>query len=327
MINVAVVIPFFQRKEGILRRTVESVLLQYHDATVSVFIVDDGSPVSAAQEIQNMNVPEGMRIEVISQRNAGPGAARNRGLEAITPDIDYVAFIDSDDQWLQGHLDNAINALERGFDFYFSDFYFADFKKASAFLRAGKIPLEKHRCIDKDRELFSYCGSMIDQILIKGNVIGTSNVVFRHSACPHLRFREEFFNGQDYLFWLDFAKQSKNFCFSSKVECNCDIGLNIYAGAGWGTDRSLDRLTNDLQLWKFVHTIYVTSPEQENANILRIARIRESIARDFLHRLLRRKLDRPALSRLFSVDKSMYFLLLPYCLSISINKLLGKSTR
>ncbi len=324
MNKVAVVIPFFQREKGILRRAVQSVFEQT-SVDFHIFVIDDGSPVRATEELQCYIDGNEPRLTIIEQMNAGPGAARNRGLDSVPSGYEYVAFLDSDDEWLAGHLDHAVAALDQGYDFYFSDFYFSDFKEKSAFARAGKIPLAEHKRLPSHDHLYEYVGDMADQILVRGNVIGTSSVVYRFRTYRHLRFRTEFFNGQDYLFWLDFFAAGGRAAFSPAIECNCGTGVNIFAGAGWNTDRSLDRLRNELKLWTSVASIFKLAGVRKAANARRIRRIRGSIVRDFMHRLSHRKtLQLRTLADIIRIDP-VILLVIPLLMSrIMFEQLSGR---
>ena len=69
--RVCVVIPYYQRRAGILRRALDSVFAQDCTAILHVVIVDDGSPVSAAHELETLSIPP---REVITQVNGGSPA-------------------------------------------------------------------------------------------------------------------------------------------------------------------------------------------------------------------------------------------------------------
>jgi succinoglycan biosynthesis protein ExoW len=303
--TVAVVIPFFQKTAGVLLRAVESVLAQtfqhYH-----VLVVDDGSPIHARTELRQYIDSNDTRLTIIDQENAGPGAARNRGIDHAPQSAKFIAFLDSDDEWMPDHLERAVEALDHGYDFYFSDFYFPDYKKQSAFIRGGKIPLALHEPVAGTTSLYAFRGSMLDQILITGNVIGTSTVVYRYDFCRKQRFNEKFFNGQDYLFWLEFFAGGANAVFSPIAGADYGLGVNIFSGAGWDTTRSLDRLCNELALWQLVAKTYCVTAAQETALRKKINGIRQSITMDILHRVTnRRPVERRQIVRLLREDSSM----------------------
>lgn len=104
---VTTVIPVYNRGP-MLREAVESVLAQTWRA-LEVIIVDDGSTDDTAQ------VAEGLRsefpdvIRVLRQANAGPGAARQAGLELSRGE--FVQFLDSDDLLLPEKFELQINGL------------------------------------------------------------------------------------------------------------------------------------------------------------------------------------------------------------------------
>ena len=85
---VSVVIPVFNG-ERFLAAAIQSVLDQTY-RPVEVIVVDDGSTDASAAIARSF---EGVRV--IGQEQAGPGAARNRGVAAATGEL--LAFLDADD--------------------------------------------------------------------------------------------------------------------------------------------------------------------------------------------------------------------------------------
>jgi hypothetical protein len=102
---VSVIIPLYN-KGTVVRRAVESVLAQQY-SRMEVIIVDDGSTDAGPAAVAAI---EDARIIRIAQPNAGPGAARNRGVAAASGE--YVAFLDADDEWLPGFLAAGVAELE-----------------------------------------------------------------------------------------------------------------------------------------------------------------------------------------------------------------------
>ncbi|HGR3632195.1 TPA: glycosyltransferase family 2 protein [Streptococcus pneumoniae] len=109
--KVSVIIPVYN-VEKYLRRCLDSVVNQtYKD--IEVILVNDGSPDNS-KEICEEYVAKYSNIQLINQKNAGLGAARNTGLQYITGNA--VTFVDSDD-WLE------LDAIE---------YYVASMKKSDA---------------------------------------------------------------------------------------------------------------------------------------------------------------------------------------------------
>src|SRR5262249_35341512 len=103
MTKCTVIIPYYQREPGILRRALKSVFAQTH-TDFDVVVVDDSSPSPVELELEAFPLDERARIIVIKQPNAGPGGARNMGLDHVPADSSYVALLDSDDEWTNDHL-------------------------------------------------------------------------------------------------------------------------------------------------------------------------------------------------------------------------------
>jgi succinoglycan biosynthesis protein ExoW len=111
MATFTIIIPFYQRDDGILRRALASAFSQTFE-DFEVIVVDDQSPYSPADELAPLTEAERARITVVSQQNAGPGGARNTGLDHVAAETKYVAFLDSDDIWTPDHLENAFTAMQ-----------------------------------------------------------------------------------------------------------------------------------------------------------------------------------------------------------------------
>ncbi|SRR6266542_534452 len=88
---VSVVIPAYNAGRYIAE-TLDAVLDQTY-SPIEVIVVDDGSTDDTRARLE----PYRSRICYIDQKNAGAGAARNRGIQAATGT--YIAFLDADDVW------------------------------------------------------------------------------------------------------------------------------------------------------------------------------------------------------------------------------------
>ena len=102
---VSVIVPTYNRV-GIIRETIENIFEQTY-SNIELIVVDDGSN----DDTQTILRSYGDRIQWIAQKNAGPAAARNRGIQLAGGEI--IAFQDSDDAWHSTKIERQVSFLQR----------------------------------------------------------------------------------------------------------------------------------------------------------------------------------------------------------------------
>lgn len=100
---VDVIIPTYNRS-ALCHAAVQSVLAQTYPC-VRVLVVDDGSEDDTEAVLRGLDP----RVQYVRQPNAGVAAARNRGLALAHGE--FIAFLDSDDEWLPWKLEAQIAVL------------------------------------------------------------------------------------------------------------------------------------------------------------------------------------------------------------------------
>ena len=104
---ISVIIPLYNKETGIAT-ALRSLLSQtYQD--FEVIVVDDGSTDGSVAIVETFN---DQRIKLIQQQNAGVSAARNRGIAEAKGK--YIAFLDADDEWMPGFLEE-IRTLQEAY--------------------------------------------------------------------------------------------------------------------------------------------------------------------------------------------------------------------
>ncbi|SDE24040.1 Glycosyl transferase family 2 [Paracoccus isoporae] len=101
----SIVIPAYNRADKI-GRTLQSCLAQT-EPDFEIVVVDDGSMDGTADRVEAI---DDSRIRCIRQENAGASAARNRGVSAARGR--FIAFLDSDDEFLPEKLSRFRAAIE-----------------------------------------------------------------------------------------------------------------------------------------------------------------------------------------------------------------------
>lgn len=106
---VSVVIPTYNRKHTI-RRCIDSVLAQTYRA-IEVIIVDDCSTDGTMEYVDELygEVTDINIIYVRNDDNLGASASRNAGVSYANGE--YIAFHDSDDEWLPDKLEKQMTAF------------------------------------------------------------------------------------------------------------------------------------------------------------------------------------------------------------------------
>ncbi len=103
--TIGVVIPAYNAAKHI-RRAIDSVLAQRRRPD-EIIVADDGSTDDTATIVESY----GPGVKLIRQANAGASVARNTAVNAATSE--WIAFLDSDDEWLPEKLQVQTELLQR----------------------------------------------------------------------------------------------------------------------------------------------------------------------------------------------------------------------
>jgi glycosyltransferase involved in cell wall biosynthesis len=104
-LRVSVIIPLYNKAPYIDRALDSAVAQTFRD--FEVIVVDDGSTDEGARLVEEYG--DG-RVRLLRQSNAGPGAARNRGIAEARGE--FLAFLDADDEWTPDFLSECIRLLD-----------------------------------------------------------------------------------------------------------------------------------------------------------------------------------------------------------------------
>ena len=177
---ITVIIPTYNRV-SLLRRALESVLAQTL-AAAQVIVVDDGSTDDTSEMISR-DFPG---VEYLHQANQGVSAARNRGLEkAIQP---WIAFLDSDDEWLPKKLEKQMRALEENSTLLFCH-------TEEIWIRNGRRVNAMSKHAKHGGDIFEYCLGLC--------CVSPSSVVIHREIFDAVgNFDETLPTCEDYDLWL-----------------------------------------------------------------------------------------------------------------------------
>lgn len=190
---VSVIIPVYNR-ENTIGRAIDSVLCQTY-SSLELIIVDDGSTDGTVKRIKEYN---DNRIKLIcSEKHGGANQARNIGM--MNAKGEYIAFQDSDDEWLPDKLSIQLNFMrDSGFQASYC---------AYNLYENGVISTFPHDYADEEKYQCRLC-----EVLAKYNVIGTPTLVIGREVLDLMK--HEWFDPlmprfQDYDFVIRMAQVVK----------------------------------------------------------------------------------------------------------------------
>ena len=185
MVSVSVIIPTFNRAH-LIGRAIRSVLKQ-ENVPLEVFVIDDGS-TDDTEALLGRNFPS---VNYWRQANQGPAAARNLGIEKSSGD--WLAFLDSDDEWLPGKL---VCQLE----------YFAR-NPEIRICQTEEIWIRNGRRVNAMKKHKKYGGFIYDQCLPLC-IVSPSAVMIHRSLLEEVGlFDENYPACEDYELWLRIASR------------------------------------------------------------------------------------------------------------------------
>ncbi len=104
--KISAIVPTYNRASYICR-AIDSIIEQSLQPD-EIIVVDDGSTDGTSRLLRQRYKG---RVQVIEQANEGVSSARRKGLQVSSGE--WIAFLDSDDEWLPGRLEAMAGAVEQ----------------------------------------------------------------------------------------------------------------------------------------------------------------------------------------------------------------------
>lgn len=183
--TVSVIIPAHNSAATIIE-ALESVIAQSRPVQ-EIIVVDDASKDETVSLSEKWLAQKNGSARVIRQsRNTGPAGARNAGIRAATGQ--WIAFLDADDAWLPGRIENQCNTAATHPD---------------AVLLCGEtIEFSPDVSIPPIASAFRVRTLQLEDF-VSHNPIATSTVLTRRDVIERVDFFDEQFRGpEDYDLWL-----------------------------------------------------------------------------------------------------------------------------
>ena len=188
---VSIIIPTYNRAR-LLGRAIQSILNQTY-SNFELIVVDDYSKDNTEHIVKSFRDE---RIRYIRhEKNKGAVAARNTGIKAARGE--YIAFQDSDDEWLPEKLGKQISA-----------FNFGPPDLGVVYTSFWQIDRGRKTCIPSSN--VKQTEGNIHDALLEGNFVNTPTAVVRKECFEKAGMFENLPRLQEWGLWL---RISKHYCF------------------------------------------------------------------------------------------------------------------
>jgi glycosyltransferase involved in cell wall biosynthesis len=185
--KVSVIIPAYN-SEPYIAKTLGSVLAQTCD-NYEVIVVDDGSSDGTLRIAKSFEP----RIKVLTKQNGGPASARNLAISHAQGD--YLAFLDSDDLWVEDKLERQIAFLNENRDV--------------GLVYGEALTFTENDGEKKIGERIGYTTDPSFRLLLFGDYIPNSTVMIRRACIEKagpLNESRKLIGVEDYEYWMRIAK-------------------------------------------------------------------------------------------------------------------------
>lgn len=259
--KVSVIIPFYNRVEK-TREALETALNQTYK-NLEIVLVDDGSTVDISKLKKVAEQHPNIKL-LTARTNAGPAAARNLGIKNAKGE--YIAFLDSDDEFMPEKIEKQLAMMAK---------HNLNISYTSYLRREDDQ--ENIKC---DPGL---TGIVVPRI-ISNCTIATPTVIVRKGLLTEhgILFNEKIRVGEDTCFWLEIAKHTEILLVNEPLTI-VNVGQATHAQDGKklvvGIKNLLTYLLNDKYYSKYNYDISVlgnyffvinnTLREQERNHLLR----------------------------------------------------------
>ncbi|SEB00717.1 Nucleoside-diphosphate-sugar epimerase [Pseudobutyrivibrio sp. ACV-2] len=182
---VSIIMPMYNGAKYVAE-AIASIQAQDYD-NWELLVVNDGSTDEGPEIVKTLAAAD-TRIKLINKTNGGIASARNTGIKAAKGQ--YLAFLDSDDKWLEGKLTKQIELLKsKQAKFCYS---------ATAFMTDDSTPLEKWWPVPAEVDY---------KKLLHANVIPCSSVLIDRTGLKSFLMPKQ--GHEDYATWLTILRDNK----------------------------------------------------------------------------------------------------------------------
>jgi len=192
--KIGIIIPTYNRKE-LINIAINSILRQTYQEYM-ICIIDDGSIESIKKFIK-----PNPKINIITlEKNQGVNIARNIGVEYfLESDVDFITFIDDDDEFIENSLEEFIKDYEKNQN---QNWFVYRVKEKN------EKPITKLYDLGEMNYLWYFFRIKINR---------DAHHFVKKELLKDIRFTCEFKNGQEWYFWFHLGIKTKMYVINKYI--------------------------------------------------------------------------------------------------------------
>ena len=246
--KVSIILPTFNRAK-FLPKAVQSIKQQSFQDW-ELIIIDDGSEDETLDLLPEITQGIDERVRLISQKNQGPGAARNAGIRIARGEL--IAFFDSDDTWEKYHLSHCVREFEVNPEV---DWLYASFRRiglsegdiieSDEFHRGGvAAPFLKLRADIRGDLAIIDDDQILECMIVHGLGVSLRASVVKRNVFETIEF-PKFRIGEDQALWIRVISSGFRFGYLRGIQATAYVHSTNTSNAA--NQRSTDRTVANLR--------------------------------------------------------------------------------
>lgn len=189
---ISVIIPIYKRKSDMLERAIKSIKNQTY-SNYEIIVVDDNDYndeyYKNIKEFEEKNKDDSKMRFIYNNKNSGANVARNNGIKNSKGE--FIAFLDSDDEWKNNYLEKMLNKITE--------------RENIGACYAGYLSIQKDKNVEVNCNGIE--GNIFYKQIVLDRVSSTSCVMIRKSCLEKSGLFDEALPArQDYDMWIRISR-------------------------------------------------------------------------------------------------------------------------
>ncbi len=185
--KISIIMPFYDESISIINRALKSILNQSHK-NIEIILIND-NPFKYNKKELNGLLKEHKIKYIENEQNLGVSFSRNKGIYSASGD--YIAFLDSDDEFLENKLETQLKELILTQENFSHTSYIRKCEQEEKINSGCQNGIIYKQCIYN-------CLIATPTVMIKKNFLDKYNI----------KFNEKIHIGEDTCFWLDILQRT-----------------------------------------------------------------------------------------------------------------------